>query len=307
LKSRNEKLFFSPTNANLTTWGSGWAWDDYNDYYQADISAFPVYGNIVRVTPDAQNKPIISPNYFLENTIENPDNKRVIRNFDSNSFAIPSKVRPKSEQDIPFKTSTDLTLKLLSDTLHKTVQLLSIPLPETAKTIYSLPSDSVYKRMLQVSDNMLAEQLVVLCSGVNNGILNTSTGIENTINQHLSDLPDKPIWVDGSGLSRYNLFTPRSMVQLLRKIHVLMPQERLFSLLAIGGKTGTLKNLYKDGDPYIFAKSGSLSNMYNLSGYLLTKSGKTLIFSIMNNNFIKPTSEIRKEVERFLQSIHANY
>ena len=308
LKNRKEKLFYSNANDAVIFYGSGWTWNDYNDYYQAEISAFPVYGNIVRFTGNLQSKLQTSPNYFQKNNTQKADLKEVERAIQDNSFAVPVSVKPTYEQDVPFKTSAELTQKLLEDTLHKTVTLLNYALPKQAKILYSLPVDSVYTRMLHVSDNMLAEQLMVLCSGILGEKLNTTSGIDNAIQQYMTDLPDSPKWVDGSGLSRYNLFTPRTTVQLLRKIYAIVPQERLFSLLAAGGKSGTIRNMNKDeAEPYIFAKSGSLSNNYSLSGYLRTKSGKMLIFSLMNNNFVKPASEIRKEVERFLQLIHANY
>lgn len=178
-------------------------------------------------------------------------------------------------------------------------------------TLFSLPVDTVYRRMLQVSDNMLAEQIMLMCASkldTNNTGFDLKKGIDYVKKNFLTDLPDEPIWEDGSGLSRYNLFTPRSMVKLLQKIYGKVPQqERLFGLMSIGGKAGTIRNQYKNRPPFVFAKTGSLSNVYCLSGYLRTKKGKVLIFSLMNGNFIRKTAEIRAEVERVLTEIYEKY
>jgi D-alanyl-D-alanine carboxypeptidase/D-alanyl-D-alanine-endopeptidase (penicillin-binding protein 4) len=91
------------------------------------------------------------------------------------------------------------------------------------------------------------------------------------------------------------------------KLYKEVPHERLFKILAVGGQSGTLKNYYKSTPPYVFGKTGTLSNNHSLSGYLLTKKGKTLIFSWMNNNFVVPTSEVRKKMESLLAQIRDHY
>jgi D-alanyl-D-alanine carboxypeptidase/D-alanyl-D-alanine-endopeptidase (penicillin-binding protein 4) len=68
-----------------------------------------------------------------------------------------------------------------------------------------------------------------------------------------------------------------------------------------------VKNWYKADSPYIFGKTGSLSNNHCLSGYLITKSGKTLIFSFMNSNFVASTSDIRSNMQGILEYIRDNY
>jgi D-alanyl-D-alanine carboxypeptidase/D-alanyl-D-alanine-endopeptidase (penicillin-binding protein 4) len=209
-------------------------------------------------------------------------------------------------QDIPFRWSPQLAARLLADTLHRDVSTANIRFERSAKTLYSQPADSLYKRMLQVSDNTLAEHLMLLCSSMQDTV-NSSVGIQTVLKKHLADLPDKPNWVDGSGLSRYNMFTPRSIIVLLQKIYKTVPQERLFKLLAIGGSAGTIQRLYKTDRPFVFAKSGSMTGVYNLSGYLITKKGKLLLFSMMNNNFAGSVADMRNRTAAFLTEIYQKY
>lgn len=308
LKNRPEKIYFSNDNFTGSFYGMGWSWDDYNDYYAAEISGFPIHGNIVRFTGNKENTLNIQPRFFAEKTYNwaKSNDFYIQRDLSTNLFSYPAgkEIKANYEQDIPFKTGVETIVALLSDTLKKEVTLVNKTLDKNAKTLYSLPSDTLYKRMLHVSDNMIAEQLMVLNANVLAQELSVVTGIEKAKTLYLADLPDAPQWVDGSGLSRHNLFTPRSIVSLLEKIYEIVPQEKLFKILPAAGQSGTIKSLVKTDVPYIFAKSGSLSNNYCLSGYLVTKKGKVLIFSIMNNNFTKKTAEIRKEVGNVLAEIH---
>ena len=171
-----------------------------------------------------------------------------------------------------------------------------------------MASDTVLRRMMHESDNFLAEQLLLLGSSTLSDTLSSAMARKNILENQLRDLKQRPRWVDGSGLSRYNLFTPESMVSVLSKMYTDIPRQRLFSYFPTGGETGTLEDWYAGNhNPYVYAKSGSLSNVYCLSGYLLTKSGKTLIFSFMNNHFQHPTSEVKKEMERIFEEIRDTY
>ena len=308
LKGRKDQIFFTPSNFENNRFGSGWSWGDYNDYYQAELSPMPVYGNIARFTGKAAQKFTVEPRYWNKFIKTDTVSSGIVRDEFQNLFHHSKLAVPEGLiQDVPVHMSDLLTVQLLSDTLKKEIKLIHIPLNLELQKIYSIPSDSLYSRMMKVSDNMLAEQLMLLYASANGLPLNTEKAIEHAITHHLKNMPDSLFWKDGSGLSRYNLFTPRSIVALLQKIYDKVPSERLFKIMAAGGQSGTLKNLFKVEKPFIFAKTGSLSNIYNLSGFLITKKGKTLIFSFMNNNFTKPTGEVRKEVERILTGIHNRY
>jgi D-alanyl-D-alanine carboxypeptidase/D-alanyl-D-alanine-endopeptidase (penicillin-binding protein 4) len=208
---------------------------------------------------------------------------------------------------LPQKTSVDLTIKLLSDTLKKTVVRSDLQLPESHKTIYSTPLDSLIAPMMIHSDNFIAEQLVLVASGILTDSLLTENLIRQVQENDFSDLPDPLNWVDGSGLSRYNLFTPRSVIKVWEKIYESVGQTRLKSLIANGGINGTIRNLYADDKPFVFAKTGSLRNNHSLSGLIVTDKGRMLLFSYMNSNYTRPSSEIKTAMDKVLRIVKQKY
>ncbi|WP_128547402.1 D-alanyl-D-alanine carboxypeptidase/D-alanyl-D-alanine-endopeptidase [Larkinella soli] len=307
LRNRPERLVFSPGNFNARRFGPGWAWDDYNSYYSPEITPLPLYGNFVRFTsPDRVARLDVEPRIFRDSVtaVSSWKGSRDVRRDEfGNRFDRPQAVRP-FRQDVPFHWSPEVAARLLADTLHRPVTVAAIPPDRRAKTVYGLPADSLYKRMLQLSDNMLAEHLLLLCAS-GQDTLDGTLAIRAALQKHLTDLPDPIKWVDGSGLSRYNLITPRTFVSLLQKIYRTVPQKRLFSLLAARGSMA--RGSTAGSAPFIFAKSGALTGAFNLSGYLVTRKGKVLLFSMMHNNFPGPVAEVRAQTIAFLTKIHERY
>lgn len=315
LSTTSKKLFFCSGQYVNDLYGSGWAWNDYNDYYQAEINELPIAGNLALFYADndcnLQAKPAYMKRFLTPDSLLDPGNFYIKRNFLANVFNYPATAAPTDyKQEVPWKTSTALTLNLLRDTLKREVSEAHVPLPAYAKVIYNAPADTVYKHMLQPSDNFIAEQLLLVCASTRFKTLNTDSVRAYAIKNFLADLPDKPQWTDGSGLSRLNLFTPRSIITLLIKIREeIKDDDLLHSLLPAGGLAGTIKMAYKtdNGLPFVWAKTGSLSNNYNQSGYLITAKGKRLAFCFMNNNFSRPTRQIRDEMVRIMTYIHQNF
>jgi len=172
--------------------------------------------------------------------------------------------------------------------------------------VKSQPSDSLFKPMMHRSDNFFAEQTLLMVGNERMDKMSTGNIIETLLNEDLKDAPQRPKWVDGSGLSRYNLFTPRSFVYILTKMKNEFGWDRIKNILPTGG-TGTLSSYYKKDSGFIYVKTGTLSNNCALSGYLITKKGKLLIFSVLTNNYITGATPVRKAVEHFLLSIRENY
>ncbi|HYG19857.1 MAG TPA: D-alanyl-D-alanine carboxypeptidase [Ohtaekwangia sp.] len=309
LKNSRRPLYFSNSNFATSHFGAGWAWDDYSDYYSTERSPLPIYGNIfwAEITRSGVT---VKPDYFRKHmrTGEKESRPKIERDLFTNDFVYhPPVTRRVDTLDIPFRIDAQFIATLLSDTLNRPVNTIERRLPADAKTIFSVPADSLYKVMMQESDNMIAEQLLLMCAGILSDTLQPEIAIDYVLKNYLGDLSDEPEWVDGSGLSRYNLFTPRSIVQVWERIYHLVPRERLLPLLATGGVNGTLKRYFKSGTPYIFGKTGSLSNNHCLSGYIITRRGKLLIFSFMNSNFTAKMSDVRKNMEDILNGIYEQY
>jgi len=105
--------------------------------------------------------------------------------------------------------------------------------------------------------------------------------------------------VDGSGLSRQNLMTPRGTVQLLQYMWT-HPNPAVstafFESLAVGGRHGTLERRFRGGAPAsenVHAKTGTLSGVSALSGFVTTSRGTPFAFSMFCNNYTADGSEVR--------------
>ena len=136
--------------------------------------------------------------------------------------------------------------------------------------------------------------------------MNDEKIIDTILKTDFKDLPQKPGWVDGSGLSRYNLFTPQDLVSILNKMKNEFGMERVKRIFPTGDQ-GTLANYFTSDSDYIYAKTGTLSGVVTLSGYLYTKKGKELIFSVLVNNHQASGTEVRRAVEKFLQGVRNRY
>jgi serine-type D-Ala-D-Ala carboxypeptidase/endopeptidase (penicillin-binding protein 4) len=304
LKSHEGPIVLLDETINDDLLGSGWSWSDYQYYYMPEKSIFPMYGNLLLYAMKNDSIHVV-PKYF-SNSISVLDSLKVNRDYETNQFYLQR--NDSLSYEVPFKTTLQLIAKLLSDTLNKPVELTTKQFYTDFTPLYSVSSDSVFKQMLTVSDNFIAEQLILQVGKATKNSYNTDDAINYSLKNYLPNIPHKPRWVDGSGLSRYNLFTPESTVHLLTKMYLEIPKEKLLNYFAIGGESGTLKNWYGGKDkPYVFAKSGTLSNNYSLSGYIITKKGTFLIFSYMNNHYRQSNSEIRTQIQEHLSKIYEKY
>lgn len=322
---QTKNIYINNSAWRSDAFGNGWAWNDYNESYMTERSSLPLFNNLLifslknnkieinsnavdllsgehsksPVKFDAATRKVSSDKFYIE------------KSYNSNDFYIRDAKSSFRRASIPFKTNDEFVALLLKDTVHaEDVTFFKSPAsaPDTAgvTSIYSQPTDSLLKSMMHRSDNFYAEQTLMMASNEYLGYMSDENIIDTLLKTGLKDIPQKPRWVDGSGLSRYNLATPQSFVYLLNKMKNEFGWERIKNILPTGG-SGTLTSYYKKETGFIYAKTGTLSNNSALSGYLITKKGRFLIFSVLTNNYRSGATPVRKAVEEFLSGIRNKY
>lgn len=301
---RFKEIQYVPTDFKAYL-GNGWAWDDYIYDYAAPRSSMPLYGDVVRMRLDDHGIKT-EPKLFarsMQIAADISNGFSISRPWSENSFYV-SPGRNKS-LDVPFVPYDSTIVRLLGDTLH-------VPVIATEKSVsgnnfvYTIPLDSLLKIMMHRSDNFFAEQSLLMVSEKLLNEMDDGRIITTLLDTDFAGMPQKPRWVDGSGLSPYNLISPEDFVFVLSKLKNEFGLERMKTILPTGG-TGTLSSLYKEEVGKIFAKTGTISGVVTLSGYLITKKNRLLIFSVLVNNHHTSSNTIRKGVEQFLKDIQNKY
>lgn len=284
-------------------------------FWRSDLSHFPMYGNLATIQSDHKFGLFVFPKpiskFVVQDSTIIPTRFNINRSKTGKELVYPKMNIPSDFQRIvPFPMDMQMTRLLLQDTLKKEVNLINKIKPSETKTYFSIPSDSLYRNMMLPSDNFMAEQLLLLCSGMISDSLNVKTTIEFGLKNHYQDFKNTPVWEDGSGLSRFNLFTPNTVLEVLNLLEKKIGnKERLKSLLPVGGISGTLMTAYStdNGKPFVWAKTGSLRYMHLQSGWMETRKGKVYRYVFMNNNFVRPVTEIRNEMVKIVTEIHDRY
>jgi D-alanyl-D-alanine carboxypeptidase/D-alanyl-D-alanine-endopeptidase (penicillin-binding protein 4) len=185
---------------------------------------------------------------------------------------------------------------LLADS-PKNANIISI----SAKTFNQLSS-----KALQTSNNFTTDYLLAEF-GTYYGIYdwkNCCVLLKKLIMQKFNvDFGSSTI-ADGSGLSRYNMFTVNQFDEFLSSIYNRSDFNELTQMLAKPNEEGTLKNRFKNVK--IFAKTGSLGGVSSLVGYIFDKHNTPYSFAIVTNNFLGPKDKYASMEEELLRAATGN-
>lgn len=322
-----------------TTWfGRGWMWDDEPFSHGAPISALSINENCVKVTVQAGRKhgdpaivaiepqtsyvSIINTARTVSDSVISP--LRIVRQFQNRSNTIEIKgdillnEGGKSELVSVWKPEL-FAATLLKEYLQKD-KILNNGIVRNGLTppgsrlllTHTFPLDSVIHKTNKMSSNLSAESLLRTISKQSDSAYGTSEHGISLSNKYLASVGLDTLAfliADGSGVSYYNLVSPETIVSLLLTIardSTLF--QRFYDSLPIAGIDGTLRSRMK-GTPALGnlrAKTGTLSGISSLSGYVHSGDGELLAFSIMMQNFIGPSKPYR-DVQDLIGSYLAQY
>ncbi len=319
-------------------YGPGWGQDDLNWYFAAPITSIVLHDNAVgvNIVPNASlNKPAslsleegpLKPYFQLNhqvNTVTYEESMKaceIILDVDSDNHISFKGCWPSSQNserlNVAIKNPELLAKTVLAHYLkEQNIQLdgniVIGKAPEKLSVLTSIessPLKSLITTVLKDSNNVYAECITKALGRqlYHQGTFLAGSRAIKTILKKQADINfDQAVLVDGSGQSRYDLITPRQFVRLL----YVMKNDKILSELFVNalpesGTDGTLKNRFQSSDlvHHIHAKTGTLQGVSTLSGYMTTKSGKPLIFSILLNHVVgdaKQSHDLQSQIAQIL-------
>ncbi len=169
----------------------------------------------------------------------------------------------------------------------------------------SPPLHDLLRIMLKKSDNMIADTVFRTIGRQFYGVPGTwragSDAVRQLLRQKAGVDLGNTIVADGSGLSRHNLISPATMMQVLQYIAANDSQLNFISMLPLAGHDGSLQ--YRAGldqagvNGKVSAKTGSLQGVYNLAGFLTTASGQRVAFvQYLSGYAVEPADQRNRRV-----------
>jgi D-alanyl-D-alanine carboxypeptidase/D-alanyl-D-alanine-endopeptidase (penicillin-binding protein 4) len=167
---------------------------------------------------------------------------------------------------------------------------------------------AIGETMMKLSQNLFAETLLKTLGLHASGVGSTVAGravVDATLLKW-GTAAGEVREVDGSGLSRYNLITPDSLVSIL--IHIYRDErlrDAFLGTLPSAGVDGTLGDRMKGtaAEDNVRAKTGSFSNARSVAGFVRTADGEPLAFAVLANNYGGPATEIDSATDAIIVAL----
>jgi serine-type D-Ala-D-Ala carboxypeptidase/endopeptidase (penicillin-binding protein 4) len=303
--------------------GEAWSWDYQSDYYAAQISALTFNDNCVDIifTPGDSVGDSTSfrlqprTDYItLENRVKTADKVqgtriRLDRQQGGNHVVCTGSLYKKEEKQTEWVTvenPTRYTVVVLRSVLEENgitsgevFDIDELPGFEYDKSQrvaihYAPPMHEIIKTVNKVSQNLFAELLlrVVGKEYAGKGSADAGEQVAKELFSGMGINPEEIFMADGSGLTRVDMVSPQSVITLLRTMRQHTYGNYYYDSLPIAGVDGTISKRMQGtaAEDNVHAKTGYINRVRALSGYVTTRDGEELVFSMIVNNYTVPTS-----------------
>lgn len=294
--------------------GNGWPWNNLGVCYSAPASAIILDGNCVAasLTPNAPgtnarffvppHQPIEVESKVTTVTLQQQQEQLCELEMDTgpgNHYRLHGCVA-NNRKIVPLNFAVNDPVAFVREVITEQLNDLGIQLQGTVRGVgnagsgwqavmqlESAPLSQLLPRMLQDSDNLIADSLLKTLShqagdpgSFRSGVRTMTSRLEDVLGQRL----EPATLADGSGLSRDNLLQASQLAALLRQL-ARTPEAISYQALAVAGESGTLRYRSTLRAPplrgNVRAKSGTLNGTSNLAGYITGASGQRYLFVLM--------------------------
>jgi D-alanyl-D-alanine carboxypeptidase/D-alanyl-D-alanine-endopeptidase (penicillin-binding protein 4) len=296
-------------------YGRGWSWADENEYYQPQITALSInrgtvrldylpggqVGDPIRLSLTPQTRYVRVINTAVTGPAGSENTLSISRDRGTNTIRVSGSLPLDFQGDytrVPVENPHLYTGELLREQLENAGVAFNQPssaqagtVPQEAELIRDYPSppmSEIVRYMNKNSDNFYAEMLLRVLGLQKEGAGTAQAGVE-AVNDYLRQLKlnFQADLVDGSGLSREDQLSAEELVQLLSTVSRSPVAAPFTDSLPVAGVDGTLQSRMRNtaAANNLRAKTGSLTDVSALSGYVRTKDGERLVFSMIMNGY----------------------
>ena len=323
-----DTLFLDESLLDSFHYGQGWMWDEGAWWYASPISAMSLNDNCidfyvdpgelgqpakVTIFPQTDYVQLVNQSITVSDTIGFKKFK-IDRNWSgrTNLFTISGEILETAKTDTFYRNIHDAASfsgSIFSKFLKQYGTTVKIISPRemfgNLDTLAVHISDSLIvsaHNLMQESDNLTAE-LFTKTLAVNDSTTGNWTDGLNSIKSFLADSAGIDTTLlrlaDGSGVSRYNLTSADQLIKLLSYVHASKHRDNFIFTLPGGGSNSTLKDRLKLSKSKIRAKTGHLSGVSCLSGYIFSDKYGPLAFSMLMNGYIgkaRPYQQLQDKI-----------
>lgn len=299
-------------------YGYGWSWDDFPYYYAPVVGALGLEDNIIHIymRPGAAvGDPVglrIEPatsavridNRMTTGPLKSKDTSDISRSLDdfktitlTGSYPLGEKESGDIQPAVPDPAAYagDVLLQALrAHGVAVTGAVVPGSTPATASVLWTHASEPLGELLQDFwwpSDNLVGEILLKTLGANNGGPPGTYERGIAAENAYLKSIGIDPATVsitDGSGLSHYDHITPRDLVTILQSDWKSVNRKVVIDALPLSGVRGSLQSSYLKtaAQKNVFAKTGSISHVRTISGFLRTQHHGAVTFSFMLDDYM---------------------